>query len=55
MFCSLALSSLALDETDSMSQDTDETLPEEDLQEAAGERDALLGSCGTPDVEDSFL
>lgn len=49
-------SSLALEEeTDSMSQDTSETLPEEDRLEEASEKDALLGSSGTPDVEDSFL
>ncbi|XP_078145117.1 platelet-derived growth factor receptor beta [Centroberyx gerrardi] len=49
-------SSLALEEeTDSMSQDTADTLPEEDRLEEASERDALLGSTGTPEVEDSFL
>ncbi|XP_073342514.1 platelet-derived growth factor receptor beta [Pagrus major] len=49
-------SSLALEEeTDSMSQDTAETLPEEDRLEETSERDALLGSSGTPEVEDSFL
>lgn len=51
-----ALSSLALEEeTDSMSQDTADTLPEEDRLEESSERDALLGSSGTPEVEDSFL
>nr|XP_046261799.1 platelet-derived growth factor receptor beta [Scatophagus argus]XP_046261800.1 platelet-derived growth factor receptor beta [Scatophagus argus] len=50
-------SSLALEEeTDSMSQDTNDTLPEEDRLEETSERDALLGSSGgTPEVEDSFL
>lgn len=43
------------EETDSTSQDTAETLPEEDRLEQTSERDALLGSSGTPDVEDSFL
>lgn len=56
VFCSPALSSLALEEeTDSMSQDTADTLPEEDRLEEISERDALLGSSGTPEVEDSFL
>uniref|UniRef100_A0A7N8WK73 receptor protein-tyrosine kinase n=1 Tax=Mastacembelus armatus TaxID=205130 RepID=A0A7N8WK73_9TELE len=45
----------AEDATDSMSQDTAETLPEEDRVEETSERDALLGSSGTPEVEDSFL
>lgn len=50
------LSSLALEEeTDSMSQDTADTLPEEDRPEDTSERDALLGCSGTPEVEDSFL
>ncbi|XP_056151568.1 platelet-derived growth factor receptor beta isoform X2 [Lampris incognitus] len=49
-------SSLALEEeTDSMSEDTAETLPEEDRLEEASERDALLGSSGSPEIEDSFL
>ncbi|XP_069576100.1 platelet-derived growth factor receptor beta [Brachyistius frenatus] len=48
-------SSLVEEETDSMSQDTAETLPEEDRLEETSERDALLGSSGTPEVEDSFL
>ncbi|KAM4586511.1 platelet-derived growth factor receptor beta [Fundulus diaphanus] len=49
-------SSLALEEeADSTSQDTAETLPEEDRVEGTSERDALLGSTGTPEVEDSFL
>ncbi|KAM6924264.1 platelet-derived growth factor receptor beta [Xenentodon cancila] len=49
-------SSLALEEeTDSISQDTADTLPEEDRLEETSERDALLGSSGTPEVEDSFL
>uniref|UniRef100_UPI0037E75E15 platelet-derived growth factor receptor beta n=1 Tax=Semicossyphus pulcher TaxID=241346 RepID=UPI0037E75E15 len=49
-------SSLALEEeTDSMSQGTADTLPEEDRLEETSERDALLGSSGTPEVEDSFL
>ncbi|XP_071314346.1 platelet-derived growth factor receptor beta [Trachinotus anak] len=49
-------SSLALEEeTDSMSQDTADTLPEEDRLEETSERDALLGASGTPEVEDSFL
>uniref|UniRef100_A0AAX7TGE5 receptor protein-tyrosine kinase n=1 Tax=Astatotilapia calliptera TaxID=8154 RepID=A0AAX7TGE5_ASTCA len=43
------------EETDSMSQDTADTLPEEDRLEETSERDALLGSSGTPEVEDSFL
>ncbi|KAF3838256.1 hypothetical protein F7725_010024 [Dissostichus mawsoni] len=49
-------SSLALEEeADSMSQDTADTLPEEDRPEDTSERDALLGCSGTPEVEDSFL
>lgn len=49
-------SSLVLEEeTDSMSQDTADTLPEEERLEDTSERDALLGSSGTPEVEDSFL
>ncbi|KAL3044903.1 hypothetical protein OYC64_013220 [Pagothenia borchgrevinki] len=49
-------SSLALEEeTDSMSQDTADTLPEDDRPEDTSERDALLGCSGTPEVEDSFL
>ncbi|KAK9518020.1 hypothetical protein VZT92_023349 [Zoarces viviparus] len=49
-------SSLALEEeTDSMSQDTADTLPEEDRPEETSERDALLSFSGTPEVEDSFL
>ena len=48
------LSSLDED-TDSMSQDRADTLPEEDRLEDTSERDALLGSSGTPEVEDSFL
>ncbi|TWW54959.1 Platelet-derived growth factor receptor beta [Takifugu flavidus] len=48
-------SSLALEEeTDSVHDSTD-TLPEEDRLEETSERDALLGSSGTPEVEDSFL
>ncbi|XP_061691843.1 platelet-derived growth factor receptor beta [Syngnathoides biaculeatus] len=43
------------EETDSVSQDTAETLPEEERLEGTGERDALLGCTGTPEVEDSFL
>ncbi|KAM9849766.1 platelet-derived growth factor receptor beta [Aulostomus maculatus] len=43
------------EETDSLSQDTADTLPEEDRLEETSERDALLGSSGTPEVEDSFL
>lgn len=43
------------EETDSLSQDTADTLPEEDRLEESSERDALLGSSGTPEVEDSFL
>ncbi|XP_059202331.1 platelet-derived growth factor receptor beta [Centropristis striata] len=46
-------SSLALEETDSV--DTADTLPEEDRLEETSEKDALLGSSGTPEVEDSFL
>ncbi|XP_058505577.1 platelet-derived growth factor receptor beta [Solea solea] len=48
-------SSVALEEveSDSMSQDTADTLPEEDRLGETSERDALLGS--TPEVEDSFL
>lgn len=38
-----------------MSQDTADTLPEEDRLEETSEREALLGSSGTPEVEDSFL
>ncbi|KAM3867210.1 platelet-derived growth factor receptor beta [Diretmus argenteus] len=50
------VSSLAPEEeTDSMSQDSADTLPEEDRLEESSERDALLGSSGTPEVEDSFL
>ncbi|XP_017279587.1 platelet-derived growth factor receptor beta isoform X2 [Kryptolebias marmoratus] len=50
------VSSLALEEeTDSVSQDTAETLPEEDRPEDTSEKDALLGFTGTPEVEDSFL
>ena len=50
------LSSLALEEeTDSMSQNTADTLPEDDRPEDTSERDALLGCSGTPEVEDSFL
>ncbi|XP_038132848.1 platelet-derived growth factor receptor beta [Cyprinodon tularosa] len=50
------VSSLVLEEeADSTSQDTAETLPEEDRVEDTSERDALLGSNGTPEVEDSFL
>lgn len=53
----IVFSSLALEqETDSLSQDTAETLPEEDrLEEESSEQDALLGLSGTPEVEDSFL
>uniref|UniRef100_A0A3Q3JWT3 receptor protein-tyrosine kinase n=1 Tax=Monopterus albus TaxID=43700 RepID=A0A3Q3JWT3_MONAL len=40
--------------TDSMSQDTAETLPEDRLEET-NEREALLGSSGSAEVEDSFL
>ncbi|KAM7417740.1 hypothetical protein PAMA_017401 [Pampus argenteus] len=43
------------EETDSTSQDTADTLPEEDRVEETSERDALLSSSGTPEVEDSFL
>ncbi|XP_061901939.1 platelet-derived growth factor receptor beta isoform X1 [Entelurus aequoreus] len=46
---------LELEETDSLSQDTADTLPEEERLERSSERDALLGSSGTPEVEDSFL
>lgn len=55
----ITLSSVALEEeeveeeSEAMSQDTADTLPEE--EEDTSERDALLGSSGTPDVEDSFL
>lgn len=55
----MTLSSVALEEeeveeeSEAMSQDTADTLPEE--EEDTSERDALLGSSGTPDVEDSFL
>ncbi|XP_067373771.1 platelet-derived growth factor receptor beta isoform X1 [Channa argus] len=49
-------SSLVLqEETDSMSQDTADTLPEEDRLEETSERDALLGFSVTPEAEDSFL
>ncbi|XP_051935906.1 platelet-derived growth factor receptor beta [Hippocampus zosterae] len=49
-------SSVALEvETDSVSQDTTATLPEEDRMEGTSERDALLGLSATPEVEDSFL
>ncbi|KAM9377765.1 platelet-derived growth factor receptor beta [Pholidichthys leucotaenia] len=45
------VSSLALEEeTDSMSQDTADTLPEEERLEETSERDALLGSSGTPEL-----
>lgn len=55
VFCVPDLSSLALEEeTDSVHDSTD-TLPEEDRLEETSERDALLGSSGTPEVEDSFL
>lgn len=55
-FVVAAFSSLILEEeTDSMSQDTTATLPEEDRLEETSERDALLVSSGTPEVEDSFL
>lgn len=55
VICVPALSSLALEEeTDSVHDSTD-TLPEEDRLEGTSERDALLGSSGTPEVEDSFL
>ncbi|KAK0150297.1 Platelet-derived growth factor receptor beta [Merluccius polli] len=40
---------------DKIEMDTAETLPEEDRLEEPGEKDALLGLSGTPDVEDSFL
>ncbi|KAM8908972.1 platelet-derived growth factor receptor beta isoform 3-T4 [Spinachia spinachia] len=43
------------EETDSVSQDTADTLPQEDRLEDTSERDALLGFSGTPEVEDSFL
>ncbi|XP_068450441.1 platelet-derived growth factor receptor beta [Clinocottus analis] len=43
------------EEADSISQDTADTLPEEDRLEETSERDALLGFSGTPEVEDSFL
>ncbi|XP_054647909.1 platelet-derived growth factor receptor beta [Dunckerocampus dactyliophorus] len=46
---------LELEETDSLSQDTADTLPEEERLEGSSERDALLASSGTPEVEDSFL
>lgn len=55
----ITLSSVALEEeeveeeSEAMSQDTADTLPEE--EEDTSERDALLGSSGTPDIEDSFL
>ncbi|KAM6953402.1 platelet-derived growth factor receptor beta isoform 2-T2 [Aplochiton taeniatus] len=42
------------EETDSMSQDSAETVPEEERLDA-NERDALLEPSGTPEVEDSFL
>ncbi|CAL8308611.1 unnamed protein product [Arctogadus glacialis] len=50
------VSLLALEEvvTDSSSRDSAETLPEEDRL-GGGEREALLGPSGTPEVEDSFL
>ena len=55
-FCCPVRSSMALEEeTDTMSEDTADTLPEEDRLEETSERDALLGSSGTPEVEDSFL
>lgn len=53
VICVPALSSLE-EETDSVHDSTD-TLPEEDRLEETSERDALLGSSGTPEVEDSFL
>ncbi|XP_077465235.1 platelet-derived growth factor receptor beta [Stigmatopora argus] len=43
------------EETDSASQDTADTLPEEERLERTSERDALLGFSGTPEVQDSFL
>lgn len=57
LICLFAVSSLAAEEeeTDSMSQDTAETLPEDERLEDTSERDALLGSSATPEVEDSFL
>lgn len=55
VLCVSPLSSLALEEeTDSM-QGSSDTLPEEDRLEETSEMDALLGSSGTPEVEDSFL
>lgn len=48
-------SSVALEEVETDSMDTADTLPEEDGPEESSERDALLGSAGTPEVEDSFL
>ncbi|XP_019937957.2 platelet-derived growth factor receptor beta [Paralichthys olivaceus] len=50
-----ASSEVPEEESDSMSQNTADTLPEEDRLEETSERDALLGSSGTPEVEDSFL
>lgn len=49
------LSSLALEEETDSVQDSSDTLPEEDRLEETSEKDALLGSSGTPEVEDSFL
>ncbi|KAK7922797.1 hypothetical protein WMY93_009699 [Mugilogobius chulae] len=48
-------SSLALEEVETDSVDTADTLPEEDRLEGSSERDALLGRAETPEVEDSFL
>lgn len=48
-------SSVALEEVETDSMDTADTLPEEDRPEESSERDALLGRAGTPEVEDSFL
>lgn len=48
-------SSVALEEVETDSMDTADTLPEEDRPEESSERDALLGCAGTPEVEDSFL
>uniref|UniRef100_A0A3B4AYB0 receptor protein-tyrosine kinase n=1 Tax=Periophthalmus magnuspinnatus TaxID=409849 RepID=A0A3B4AYB0_9GOBI len=48
-------SSMALEEVETDSMDTADTLPEEDRLEGSSERDALLGRPETPEVEDSFL
>lgn len=55
VFCVSPLSSLALEEETDSVQDSSDSLPDEDRLEETSESDALLGSSGTPEVEDSFL